>query len=95
MLDGRVLAGPTTLRVPASLLIGLGAPWNTVRPGGVLSVTWDRLAISPRRFEGNVTAEWQFASSRQQATRRVYYVLAGNRLEFRESQSLWKSEATQ
>jgi len=62
-LDGRVEAGPSTLRLPASLLIGLGAPWNTVRPGGVLSVTWDRLAIEPRRFQGNVTAEWQFASS--------------------------------
>ena len=62
-LDGRIDAGPTTLRLPASLLIGLGAPWNTVRPGGVVSVTWDRLAIEPRRFQGNITAEWQFASS--------------------------------
>src|SRR5215472_1989879 len=62
-LNRRVEAGPTTVRLPASLLIGLGAPWNTVRPGGVLSVTWDRLAIEPRRFQGNVTAEWQFASS--------------------------------
>jgi general secretion pathway protein N len=60
---GRVDAGPTTLRLPASLLVGLGAPWNTVRPGGVVSVTWDKLAIEPRRFQGNVTAEWQFASS--------------------------------
>lgn len=62
-LNGRMEAGPTTLRLPASLLIGLGAPWNTVRPGGVVSVTWDRLAIEPKRFQGNVTAEWQFASS--------------------------------
>jgi general secretion pathway protein N len=62
-LDRRLEAGPTTLRLPASLLIGLGAPWNTVRPGGVVSVTWDRLAIEPRRFQGNITAEWQFASS--------------------------------
>ena len=62
-LNRRVEAGPTTVRLPASLLIGLGAPWNTVRPGGVVTVTWDRLAIEPRRFQGNVTAEWQFASS--------------------------------
>ena len=62
-LDGKLNAGPTTLRLPASLLIGLGAPWNTVRPGGVISVTWDRLAIEPRKFQGNLTAEWQFASS--------------------------------
>jgi general secretion pathway protein N len=60
---GRLDAGPTTLRLPASLLVGLGAPWNTVRPGGVVSVTWDRLALEPGRMQGNLTAEWQFASS--------------------------------
>jgi len=60
---GRLEVGATTLRLPASLLVGLGAPWNTVRPGGVVSVTWDRLAIDRGRFQGNVTAEWQFASS--------------------------------
>src|SRR4029453_5232208 len=63
MLNNRVEAGPSTLRLPASLLIGLGARGNTGGPGGVVSVTWDRLAIEPRRFQGNVTAEWQFASS--------------------------------
>lgn len=62
-LDGRMDAGPTTVRLPASLLIGLGAPWNTVRPGGVISVTWDRLAIEPNRVQGSIVAEWQFASS--------------------------------
>jgi general secretion pathway protein N len=61
--DGHVDAGPTTVRLPASLLIGLGAPWNTVRPGGVIAVTWDRLAIDPRRLQGSIVAEWQFASS--------------------------------
>lgn len=60
---GHLDVGPTTLRLPASLLVGLGAPWNTVRPGGVLSVTWDRLAVDQRRIQGNVTGEWQFASS--------------------------------
>lgn len=56
-------AGPTTVRLPAILLTGLGAPWNTVRPGGVISVSWDRLAIAPGKFQGSVVAEWQFASS--------------------------------
>jgi general secretion pathway protein N len=55
--------GATTLRLPASLLIGLGAPWNTVRPGGVLTVSWDRLQLSPGRMQGSLGAEWQFASS--------------------------------
>ena len=55
--------GATTLRLPASLLIGLGAPWNTVRPGGVITVSWDRLQLSPGRIQGTLVAEWQFASS--------------------------------
>lgn len=61
--SGRIDIGPTTMRLPASLLIGLGAPWNTVRPGGVVVVTWDRLAIEAGRMQGNLAAEWQFASS--------------------------------
>lgn len=55
--------GATTLRLPASLLVGLGAPFNTLRPGGVLSINWDRLQIEPRRMQGAISAEWQFASS--------------------------------
>lgn len=59
----RVDAGPATVRLPASLLAALGAPWNTIRPGGVLSVSWDRLMIGAGRVQGNLSAEWQFASS--------------------------------
>lgn len=55
--------GATVLRLPASLLIGLGAPWNTVRPGGLLTISWDRLQLSPGRMQGTLGAEWQFASS--------------------------------
>ncbi|MGH6611596.1 MAG: type II secretion system protein N [Burkholderiaceae bacterium] len=63
-LFGRtVTLGPTTLRLPASLLVGLGAPWNTVRPGGILTVSWDRLRVEPGRWQGNINGEWQFASS--------------------------------
>lgn len=62
-MGGALNAGPTTVRLPAILLTGLGAPWNTVRPGGVISVSWDRLDISPGKFQGSVVAEWQFASS--------------------------------
>lgn len=58
-----LVLGATTLRLPASLLIGLGAPWNTVRPGGLLTINWDRLQLSPGRLQGGLGAEWQFASS--------------------------------
>ncbi|MCA3217685.1 MAG: type II secretion system protein N [Burkholderiales bacterium] len=55
--------GATTLRLPASLLVGLGAPFNTLRPGGVLTINWDRLQIEPGRVQGGISADWQFASS--------------------------------
>lgn len=53
----------TEVRLPAALLAGLGAPWTTVRPGGVLTVAWDRLQIGGQRLEGDLRAEWQQASS--------------------------------
>ena len=63
-LFGRtVTLGATTLRLPASLLVGLGAPWNTVRPGGILTVSWDRMRVEPGRWQGGINGEWQLASS--------------------------------
>ena len=55
--------GPATLRLPASLLTGIGAPWNTIKPGGILVLSWDRLRIDAGRVLGNLSTEWQFASS--------------------------------
>lgn len=55
--------GATTLRLPAALLTGLGAPWNTVRPGGMLAITWSRLQFERGRMQGDVSGEWQFAAS--------------------------------
>lgn len=63
LFGGTTTLSATTVRLPASLLVGLGAPWNTVRPGGVLLVSWDRLQIEPHRMQGNISAEWQYASS--------------------------------
>lgn len=60
---GTLTLGPTTLRLPASLLVGLGAPWNTIRPGGILTVAWDRLAVDPGRWQGQINGEWQYATS--------------------------------
>lgn len=61
--SGTATLSATTLRLPASLLVGVGAPWNTIRPGGILMVTWDRLQIGDGRIQGNIGAEWQYASS--------------------------------
>lgn len=63
IFGSKLTLGPTALRLPASLLTGLGAPWNTVRPGGILTVSWDRMAIGPGRWEGKLGGEWQYATS--------------------------------
>ena len=60
---GTAMLSATTLRLPASLLVGAGAPWNTIRPGGILLVSWDRLQVGRGRMQGNISAEWQYASS--------------------------------
>jgi general secretion pathway protein N len=61
--DGRLQLGATTLRLPAAMLAGLGAPWNTVRPGGIVSVHTDGLELAQGRCRGNLTADWEYASS--------------------------------
>jgi len=51
------------LRLPASLLVGLGAPWNTIRPGGELQLAWDTLHLRSAGLSGNLSLEWVDASS--------------------------------
>ncbi len=58
-----VEVGGTTLRLPAAVLVGLGAPFNTIRPGGLLSITWQRLEFHGGSMQGDLVGEWQFASS--------------------------------
>jgi general secretion pathway protein N len=60
---GEVRVSATTLRVPASLLTGLGAPFNTIRPGGTIAIAWDGLQLAGGKMQGVISAEWQFASS--------------------------------
>jgi len=62
-LAGRIELLATTLRLPASLLAGLGAPFNTVRPGGVVSLAWQRLVFQRGRMQGDLVGEWRFATS--------------------------------
>jgi general secretion pathway protein N len=61
--SGAATISAGTLRLPAALLTGLGAPWNTVRPGGTLQLVWDRLSFDAGRMQGDLAAEWQYASS--------------------------------
>jgi len=57
-------ADPGRLRLPASVLLALGAPWNTIRPGGELQLEWDTLHLKDGALRGALRAEWIGASSR-------------------------------
>ena len=62
-LSGRLELLASTVRLPAAVLAGLGAPFNTIRPGGVISLAWQRLELHRGRMRGDVIGEWRFASS--------------------------------
>ena len=55
---------PDRLRMPAGVLLGLGAPWNTIQPGGELQLGWDTLHLQDGAVRGALRAEWVGASSR-------------------------------
>jgi general secretion pathway protein N len=49
--------------LPAALLVALGAPFNTIRPGGALGVRWTDLEIMNGRLKGGLQIEWREAQS--------------------------------
>jgi general secretion pathway protein N len=49
--------------LPAALLVALGAPFNTVRPGGVLAVRWTDLEFKGGALAGDLQIEWREAQS--------------------------------
>ncbi|MGH8642886.1 MAG: type II secretion system protein N [Burkholderiales bacterium] len=49
--------------LPAALLSALGVPFNTVRPGGVLAVSWTDIEIGEHRLAGDVRIDWRDAQS--------------------------------
>jgi general secretion pathway protein N len=52
------------LHLPAEVLVGLGAPWNTIQPGGELALEWDTLHVASTTLRGELRGEWSGASSR-------------------------------
>jgi general secretion pathway protein N len=62
--NGRsVELSPGEIRLPAALLVALGAPFNTIRPGGTLHASWDALRIMPGKVAGFVQVDWEDAQS--------------------------------
>lgn len=50
-------------QMPASSLSALGAPFNTIRPGGVLDLRWSDLTLGEGAFAGSVQLDWRDAQS--------------------------------
>jgi general secretion pathway protein N len=49
--------------VPAAILTALGAPFNTLRPGGALVATWTDAELKRDGFAGRLEVEWRDAQS--------------------------------
>ena len=50
-------------RLPAGVLASAGAPFNTLRPGGVLEVAWTDTQIRGTSLKGEVQVDWRDAQS--------------------------------
>jgi general secretion pathway protein N len=56
-----VKAGQSEL--PAALLVALGTPFNTIRPGGALGVRWTDMEIKGGGLTGGLQIDWREAQS--------------------------------
>jgi general secretion pathway protein N len=49
--------------LPAALLVVLGTPFNTVKPGGALGVNWTDIEIKDGALAGGLQIDWRDAQS--------------------------------
>lgn len=62
--DGRTaLLGPGRALWPAAMLEILGAPFNTISPGGQLRIRWGESRLTRDGFYGTVQVDWDKAQS--------------------------------
>jgi general secretion pathway protein N len=50
-------------RLPAAVLAAAGAPFNTLRPGGVLELRWSEADLSGTALNGELQVDWRDAQS--------------------------------
>lgn len=60
---GAVTVKAGQAELPAATLTALGAPFNTLRPGGVLAVTWTDAEVARGLSKGSLQIEWRDAQS--------------------------------
>lgn len=83
---GEVRIDAGAVELPSVELGRLGSPWNTVRPAGALSLSWENLVLRPAGLDGRARIELRGASSAMTPVRplgsyRVDVVGRGNRAE--------------
>jgi general secretion pathway protein N len=61
--SGELRATPGALALPPVSLDRLGSPWNTIRPTGSLSVSWENVTLRSGRFDGRASIELSQAAS--------------------------------
>ena len=62
--DGRTIhLGSGRVLWPAAMLEILGAPFNTISPGGLLRIRWGESRLSGEGFYGTVQVDWDNAQS--------------------------------
>jgi general secretion pathway protein N len=73
---GRILISPSDtsinsneLTLPAKILQDLGAPWNTIKPEGQLTLTWGDLTFGNKSRSGNMNLTINDASSQLSSVR--------------------------
>jgi len=49
--------------LPAAALTAAGAPFNTLRPGGVLELRWTKVELAARTLTGELQIDWRDAQS--------------------------------
>lgn len=60
---GELRATPGALQLPPVALDRLGSPWNTIRPTGALTLSWENVTLRDGRFDGRASIELQQAAS--------------------------------
>jgi general secretion pathway protein N len=50
-------------RIPAGVLASAGAPFNTLKPGGTLEISWTEAKLRGAAFTGEITIDWHQAKS--------------------------------
>ena len=54
---GELRVTPGSLNLPSVALDRLGSPWNTIRPSGSLTISWENLTLRDGRFQGRGSIE--------------------------------------